>query len=121
MGKYYIIVKTGEAEIRALENLPKESISNIIPIIELTRGRKITKNNTATYPFDKRLDKIKKVFAGHDVCIDVTSDISLSSPETRAFFNPKNGYENWVTFLLKLKEENVFSSIIPTKYIVKIN
>lgn len=114
MEKYYIIVKTGDAEIRALENLPKEFISNIIPIIELTRGRKITKNNTAIYPFDKRLDKIKKVFAGHDVCIDVTSDISLSSPETKAFFNPQNGYENWVTFLLKLKEENIFSSIIPT-------
>lgn len=114
MGKYYIIVKTGEAEIRALEHLPNDRISSILPIIELTRGRKITKNNIATYPFDKRLDKIKEVFKDQEVCFDVSSEPTLASPETQALFNPKNGYENWVTFLLKLKEENVFSSIIPT-------
>ncbi len=70
MGKYNIIIKTGEAEIRALEHLPKEAISNMFPIIELTRGRKITKDNNAFYPFDRRLEKIKDVFEGQDVCID---------------------------------------------------
>lgn len=112
--KYYIIVKTGDAEIRALEHLQSDYISRVLPIIELTRGRKVTKNNVATYPLDKRLDKLKEIFKGQDVCIDVTSEPSLSSPETSALFNPKNGYENWVTFLLKLKAENVFNSIIPT-------
>lgn len=112
--KYYIIVKTGDAEIRALEHLQSEYVSRVLPIIELTRGRKVTKNNVATYPLDKRLDKLKEIFKGQDVCIDVTSEPTLSSPETSALFNPKNGYENWVTFLLKLKEENVFNSIIPT-------
>lgn len=43
MGKYNIIIKTGEAEIRAIEHLPKEVTSSVYPIIELTRGRKITK------------------------------------------------------------------------------
>lgn len=114
MEKYHIIVKTGEAEIRALEHLPNDCISNIFPIIELTRGRKITKNNIACYPFDKRLDKIKEVFKGQDVCFDVSSEPTLASPETQALYNPQNGYENWVNFLLRLKEENVFSSIIPT-------
>lgn len=114
MGKYNIIIKTGEAEIRSLEHLPNEAISKVFPIIELTRGRKITKNNNALYPFDKRLEKIKTVFEGQDVCIDVTSDPALSSPETLALYNPKNGYENWVTFLLKLKEEKRFHNIVPT-------
>ena len=114
MEKYNIVVKTAEAEIRALEYISSEYISQLFPIIELTRGRKVTRDNIATYPFDKRLDKIKNVFKNQDVCIDVTSDPMLSSPETRALFNPKNGYENWINFLLKIKAEGVFSSITPT-------
>ena len=41
--KYWIIIKTGEAEIRALENVPKDILSNTLPLIEITRGRKVTK------------------------------------------------------------------------------
>lgn len=114
MGKYNIIIKTGEAELRALEHIPSEYVASVFPIIELTRGRKITKNNSATYPFEKRLERIKKIFIGQEVCIDVTSETTLSSPETEALFSPKNGYKNWIDFLIKLKNENVFSRIIPT-------
>ena len=46
--KYWIIIKTGEAEIRALENVPKDILSKTIPLIEITRGRKVTKNNIET-------------------------------------------------------------------------
>ena len=42
--KYWIIIKTGEAEIRALENAPKDILSKTIPLIEITRGRKVTKS-----------------------------------------------------------------------------
>lgn len=114
MKKYTLIVKTGEAEIRALENIPKERISRLFPIIELTRGRKITRDNHIFYPFDKRLEKLKNVFQGQDVCIDVTSEELLSSSETRMLYNPTNGYANWVSFLYKLKEEGIFNNITPT-------
>ena len=42
--KYTVIVKTGEAEIRALENTSRNLLQCILPVIEITRGRKITKN-----------------------------------------------------------------------------
>ncbi len=111
---YNLIVKTAEAEIRALENTPKEQISKILPIIERTRGRKVTRDNKAAYPFDNRLSKIKRVFKGQDICLDVTSDSSLASPETNALYDPKDGYANWINFLINLKEEDIFSSITPT-------
>ena len=41
--KYTVIVKTGEAEIRALENTSRNLLQCILPVIEITRGRKITK------------------------------------------------------------------------------
>ena len=80
--KYWIIVKTGEAEIRALENTPQCILSKTLPLIEITRGRKVTKDNIETYPFDKRLSKIKRIFKGQNVAIDVTSEDALSSHET---------------------------------------
>ena len=65
--KYTVIIKTGEAEIRALENTSSNLLQYILPVIEITRGRKITKNEIETYPFDKRLLKLKKVFQGQTV------------------------------------------------------
>lgn len=112
--KYWIIVKTGEAEIRALENTPQRILSKTLPLIEITRGRKVTKDNIETYPFDKRLSKIKRIFKGQNVAIDVTSEDALSSCETDYFYSPENGYRNWVDFLLQLKEEKIFNEIIPT-------
>lgn len=112
--KYWIVVKTGQAEVRALENLSNDIVSKTLPLIELTRGRKITKNGIEAYPFDNRLSKIKETYQGHTVAIDVTSDEALSSPETDYLYSPESGYKNWIDFLLQLKGENVFKKIIPT-------
>lgn len=112
--KYTVIVKTGEAEIRALENTSRNLLQCILPVIEITRGRKITKNEIETYPFDKRLLKLKKVFQGQTVCLDLTSDDSLSSDEISYLYDPTNGYQNWINFLLQIKSENIFKEIIPT-------
>ena len=112
--KYWIIIKTGEAEIRALENVPKEILSNTLPLIEITRGRKVTKNKVETYPFEKRLSKLKDIYKGQTIAIDVTSEEALSSPEVDYLYSHDSGYKNWVNFLIELKEENVFEGIIPT-------
>lgn len=112
--KYAIVIKTGEAEIRALENTNKNLLQYIFPVIEITRGRKVTKDKTETYPFDKRLSKLKKVFENQIVAIDLTSDESLSSKEIDFLYDPTNGYQNWVDFLVRIKEEDTFLEIIPT-------
>lgn len=112
--KYWIIIKTGEAEIRALENVPKEILSKTVPLIEITRGRKITRNGVEMHPFEKRLLKLKDIFRGQTIAIDVTSDDLLSSPEVDYLYTPESGYKNWIDFLLNLKQENVFKEIIPT-------
>lgn len=112
--KYCLIVKTGESEIRALENTNKNRCRKIFPLIELTRGRKKTRDGIASFPFDKRLDKLKKVFEGQCVAIDVTGDENLSSRETNDLFVPQDGYKNWLGLLESLKQEESFSEIVPT-------
>lgn len=110
MCKYSVIIKTGEAEIRAIKNSSKAIINQIFPLIEITRGRK-TKDG---YPFENRLSELKNAFTGQMVAIDLTSDRSLSSPEIDKLYDPANGYENWVNFLIDIKNEHVFKEIIPT-------
>lgn len=119
MDKYVLIVRTAEAECRAITSTSKTTLENITPLIEITRGRKKTikleeGKPYSIYPFDNRLNKLKKSFKGQEVIIDVTSDEALSSAETDQFFEYDGGYKKWVDFLISLKEENVFSDIIPS-------
>lgn len=119
MDKYILIVRTAEAECRAIMSTSKTTLENVTPLIEITRGRKKTikpenDKSYSIYPFENRLNKLKKSFKGQEVIIDVTSDEALSSAETDQFFEYNEGYKNWVKFLISLKEENVFSNIIPS-------
>lgn len=108
--KYVLIVRTGEAEIRAVENLEDEVFDEVLPLIELTRGRKRTIDDMVSYPFDLRLSKLKNKLKGRQIAMDVTSDENLASEETDSLYNFENGYEKWVQLLLNLKDENVFSN-----------
>lgn len=115
--KYALIVKTGESELKAVQYLNDTTLSSVFPIIELTRGRKLPQkkgdHSTPKYPFDKRLSSIKSIFKGQTVCIDLTSDVNLSNSEIDILYRADNGYENWVNFLLELKQESCFQNIIP--------
>ncbi|MCH4183508.1 MAG: beta family protein [Prevotella sp.] len=119
MDKYVLIVRTAEAECRAITSTSKTTLEKITPLIEITRGRKKTIKPEegkpySIYPFENRLNKLKKSFRGQEVIIDVTSDEALSSAETDQFFEYDKGYKKWVKFLISLKEENEFSNIIPS-------
>lgn len=114
MVKYAIIIKTGEAEIRAIENTRQNVLSKIFPIIEITRGRRVTKNEKVSYPFENRLKKLKEALNGLTVCFDLTSDETLTSAEIDVLYDPSDGYQNWVNFLVKIKEENIFQEIVPS-------
>ena len=113
MHKYFVIIKTGEAEIRAIENAEKSILNQIFPLIEITRGRKV-KDDIDPYPFDKRLDKLKESFAGQTVAFDLTSDDALSSLKIDELYDYMNGYQNWIDFLLQIKTENIFKEVVPT-------
>lgn len=110
---YYVVVRQGAAEFKALKNSKKEILDSIIPIIEITKGRRKTVNEVVTFPLDPYMEKIKEIFKDRVVCLDVTTNEALTSKETADLYNPSNGYENWVEFLVDLKNQNVFKKIIP--------
>lgn len=123
MNDYYLIVKTGDAEMKALEQSSSQVLNSIIPIVELTRGRKLPskekdpelrKKEKAKYPYDKKLERICKILAGKRVVFDLTSDKSLMSEEINRLYSPANGYENWIALLTGLQQSGCFSELIPS-------
>lgn len=111
---YFLIIKTGQAELRAIENSSRASLTKLYPVIELTRGRKRKlEDNTVIHPFESRLNKLKEALKGMDVAIDVTSDSALSCAEVDAMYEYDNGYERWVSFVKGLKDEGCFGTITP--------
>lgn len=115
---YIPIIKTGEAEVKAIENLSAEMLDAITPIIELTRGRQKTVSlgdeKIVTFPYDKRLSTIKESFKGRTVFLDLTSDENLLSNEIYELYDYSNGYDNWCTFVENHVGEEGFKKIIPS-------
>lgn len=115
---YIPIIKTGEAEIKAVEKLTTGMLDRITPIIEITRGRqKTTKRGNdkiVTFPFDKRMTKVKEVFKGRPVFLDLTTDEGLLSDEVYELYNYEDGYEKWCNFVRNNVGENGFCRIIPS-------
>lgn len=109
--KYIFLFKTGDSEIRALSNF-SSSKKHLLPIIELTRGRKSTKDKIGI--IEKRLEKIEKLFENQDICIDLTTSEHLSNPEIDDLYRPDQGYERWVSFIGELNNSGKFKSVIPT-------
>ena len=107
---YFLLFKTGDAEIRAIENVL--SLERVPPIIELTRGRKSKIDKEGA--IEKRLRKIETIFQGKTVCFDLTTSSDLSNPTIDKLFDPNGGYEKWIDFLISIKDGGHFKKIIPT-------
>lgn len=108
---YYLLCKTGDAEFRCLENLSPKALNILHPIIEITRGRKI--RNKEEYPINGKVERICNIFKGHSICIDVTSNPRLSSPETDSLYDPTNGYQNWCNLTLSIKDKIGAGEVVP--------
>ncbi len=114
--KYCIIAKTAQAELRAMSNLPRDILEKVLPIVELTRGRKQTSKDkeSVSYPYFKIIDRIKEIYRGCDIAFDATSIEALSSREIDELYGFEGGYSEWIRLLDNLRVEGVFRSIIPS-------
>lgn len=114
---YIPIIKTGEAEIRAISKLTPSMLKEMIPIIELTRGRQKTKTEgerkIISYPFENRFAKVKEYLNGQTVFLDLTTDENLLSNEVYNLYKSDNGYENWCNFVTTNVGKEGFGKIIP--------
>jgi len=106
-----LLFKTGDAELRCLANADDSLKQYILPIIEITRGRKL--KGEEKYPIENRLKKVYEIFPDQPICLDLTSSSNLLCDEIRELFTPTNGYEKWLTFLRNVKEIGRYTKLIP--------
>jgi T4 beta protein len=121
---YFLLFKTAQSEFRAWKELNKSSKSETFPIIELTRGRKISgsgegipEENWAStegiYAFQSNVDKVKDLFKqSNRTILDITREENLFCYELAEISKSNNGYENWVNFVNNLKLD--MGDVIPT-------
>ncbi|HAU5635960.1 beta family protein [Citrobacter amalonaticus] len=95
--KYYPIIKTTIAEMRALKNINAVTWSGLTPVLELTKSRK-GKNNPDSSVY-KKVDEICQLVKSERVILDITTIDSLSNFEIESFRDDQNGFENWCDFI----------------------
>ena len=116
LGKKYVpIIKTGESELKAIKQIDASIRSIMLPLFELTRGRKNPKAPEGC--IDSTLTFIEKYFKDIPFILDLTLDEKLTNTEIKSLFSSKNNYENWINFCFAQKL--IFKNFIPVVQIVE--
>ena len=107
---YFPILKTTDAELKAYEHLDIYVKEKILPIFELTRSRKSSKNvDRSIY---KRLDKIEELCKDSPFILDLSIDSQLTNDQIKNILNsPKGGFPEWINLITELKNKNL--KVIP--------
>lgn len=101
--KYIPIVKTGEAEIKAMSNIDNNVREFILPLFELTRGRKSQKEDEGKIA--KKIQFLKDSYRDVPFILDLTGIDDLSNTEIEQLHSSENSYSNWVNFCIDHKNE----------------
>ncbi|HDS1238610.1 beta family protein [Pluralibacter gergoviae] len=110
--KYYPIIKTTIAEMRAMKNINTSTWEKMVPILELTKSRK-GKNNPDSSVY-KKIEEICQVVKSEKIILDITTIDTLSNSEIESFRDDQNGFENWCNFIgyTKTKLPNVIPVLL---------
>ncbi|MDB5589293.1 MAG: hypothetical protein JWP26_4263 [Devosia sp.] len=120
---YVLMLKTAQSELRAWKNLPKSVKDHILPVVELSRGRKASRdddldgpslrNLPGAYAFRRSATNTFETLKDQGtIILDVTREDSLSCHELDALSDSTDGYQAWRDFVAS--SAKVVNSIIPT-------
>ncbi|MEM5501514.1 hypothetical protein WNY59_07930 [Ahrensia kielensis] len=97
MLNYIPVLKTSDAELRALKFVNDEIKRKILPVFELTRSRKTKRlpNGSAI----RRLEQVAEIYKNYPYILDICTEPDLMNDEMIDFFDQEAGYKNWRNFL----------------------
>lgn len=108
---YFPVLKTKDAELRAIAAIDDSYRQKMLPIYEITKSR-ITKKDSLG-DIVKRLDQIKNIQGDLPYILDVTTDAKQKNAQIESILSPVNGYECWKDWL----DLNCGVNIIPMIHI----
>lgn len=106
---YFPIIKTRDAEIKALSKLDASIFKNILPIFELTKSRKTQK--TPDGDIHKKMLEIKKIAGDSPFILDLSTNKNYINPQIETLLSPDNGYYEWVYFLNSYSHLNIIPMV----------
>lgn len=108
---YFPVLKTKDAELRAISSISKSIRDKIIPIYELTKSR-ITKRDPVG-DVSKRLEQINSIQCGMPFILDVTTEEKQTNRQIESCLVADDGYLYW----RKLLEASCGVNVIPAIHI----
>lgn len=90
---YFPVLKTKDAELRAISAIDVSYRKFMLPVYEITKSR-ITKNDSLG-DILKRLNQIKAIQGDLPYILDVTTDLKQKNSQIESLLSPVNGYECW--------------------------
>lgn len=94
---YFPVLKTKDAELRAISAIDASFRKDMLPIYEITKSR-ITKKDSLG-DILKRLAQIKNIQGDLPYILDVTTDPKQKNSQIEGLLSPVNGYECWQHWL----------------------
>ncbi|GFD67919.1 beta family protein [Alteromonas sp. KUL106] len=109
---YYPILKTRDAELRAMKHLSVEVLQRTCPIYELTKSRKTTK--VPDGDIHRRMKVIEEIQGHNEFILDLSTDETYTNPQIKQLLSPYHGFSDWFYFVVE-NYRNL--NIIPTVHI----
>ena len=106
---YFPILKTRDAELRALNNLSKSSLEKICPIYELTKSRRTSK--VPDGDIHRRMKIISEIQGNNEFVLDLATDENYSNPQIEQLLSADHGFADWYYFITENYRD---LNIIPT-------
>lgn len=108
---YFPVLKTKDAELRAISAIDMSYRQDMLPVYEITKSR-ITKKDSIGDVL-KRLAQIKQIQGELPYILDVTTDAKQKNSQIESILSPINGYECWRHWL----DLNCGDQIVPMVHI----
>lgn len=108
--RYFPILRTKDAELKGYEALSERTTDGLLPIFELTRGRRTKKD--AVGDVSKKMERIVELANDKRFILDLTTDPRTSNQQIdRMLHASQNGFEEWRNFLAGLNPEQCIPMI----------
>lgn len=94
---YYPTLRTRQSEIEAVSNLSEETKGKILPIVSLSRLRKLDGTQC--------VDKWLEAFSGQTI-VDIEKSHAIALDNYKDITSPENNHKNWISFVKTLRASN---------------
>ncbi|ASY75468.1 beta family protein [Pectobacterium polaris] len=106
---YFPVIKTRDAELKAMSKLPERFFDKILPIYELTKSRKVS--IAPDGDIHRRMKSIREIQGGRPFILDLTSSDKYINEQIRQLVDERDGYYEWRYFINIYSDLNIIPMI----------